>query len=368
MPTIDPPSDQPPQLATPRRAWRRWLAAPLALAAAVSSVVFVDETELVIVERLGEIVAVYDQTAPPSSDRGLHFKLPWPVSVVRRFDCRQLLLDPPAREMFTRDRKNITVSSFLAWKIADPAPATPLTSRPVVTFFRRLGDRATAESRLDARLRAALSAEIARSDLNQLLQVETSEQGPGDDSPLSDVARRTHLALVAAMGSETLRESLGIDLIDLRIRRINLPEGNRIAVYERMRTERMRIAERYRSAGGAERTRVESQARRQSEELLARAEADAERIRGEGEAEALTVLNQAHALDPEFYEFQRTLSAYSRILNDQTTLVLSAGSRMFRLLREGAPGMEPQPSSRAADALVIPETGRQSAAPGGAPP
>src|SRR6185436_14828204 len=136
------------------------------------------------------------------------------------------------------------------------------------------------------------------------------------------------------------------ELVDLRIKRINLPEGNRQAVYERMRTERERIAERYRSAGLAERTRIESQARRQSDELLARADADAERIKGAGEAEAIRILNQAHAEDPEFYEFQRTLATYAKILNDRTTLVLSSGSRLFRLLIEGVPGPEAKDAER----------------------
>ena len=107
-----------------------------------------------------------------------------------------------------------------------------------------------------------------------------------------------------------------------------------------MRTERMRIAERYRSAGAAERLRIESQAQRQSDELLARADADAERIRGEGEAQALTILNEAHSLDPQLYELQRTLAAYSQILNRQSTVVLSAGSRLFRLLQEGLPSTD----------------------------
>lgn len=312
-----------------------WL---LLLGALLTSVVLVDENEFVIVERLGVITAVYDQTQPTASDRGLHFKWPWPIATVRRFDRRELLFDPPAREMFTRDRKNVTVSSFLTWRIPSAKSAeVPLENRPVVQFYRRLGSRENAEARLDARLRAALSAEIGQSDLNGLLHVDASDRGPGEERPLSAVAQRTLAALTAATGQDSPVENLGLELLDLRIRRINLPEGNRIAVYERMRTERLRIAERYRSAGAAERLRIESQAQRQSDELLARADADAERIRGEGEAQALTILNEAHALDPQLYELQRTLAAYSQILNRQSTVVLSAGSRLFRLLQEGLP-------------------------------
>src|SRR5262249_57979353 len=115
-------------------------------------------------------------------------------------------------------------------------------------------------------------------------------------------------------GTESMGVRLGIERGDLGMKRTILPDGNRMAVYERMRTERERIAERYRSAGLAERVRIESQARRQSDEILARAEADAERIRGTGEAEAILILNQAHAEDPEFYEFQRTPATHSKTL------------------------------------------------------
>lgn len=303
-----------------------------------TSIVFVDETEFVLVETLGRIVAVYDRTDEANNDRGLHLKLPWPVATVRRFDRRQQLFDPAGREMFTRDKKNITVSSYLCWKIADPpGKSTPLAEHPVVRFFRGLGTVETAEARLEARVRSALEIEIGRVELTDLLRVETPEGGPSGESPLAKIARQALAELKQKEGSESLSDRLGIDLIDLRIKRINLPEGNRLAVYERMRTERERFAEQYRSAGQAERARIESQARRQSEELLSRADARAESIRGEGEAEAIHILNQAHARDPEFYEFQRTLATYTKILSERTTLVLSSGSRLFKLLIEGVP-------------------------------
>lgn len=305
---------------------------------ASTSVVFVDESEFVLVETLGRIVAVYDRVDPHGGDRGLHLKLPWPVAMVRRFDRRQQLFDPPGREMFTRDKKNITVSSYLCWKIADPTDANaPLRDRPVVRFFRSLGNVETAEARLEARVRSALEIQLGKVELTDLLRVTGAEGGPSGDSPLTTIAGQALAELKLHAGDESMRDRLGIDLVDLRIKRINLPEGNRTAVYERMRTERERIAERYRSSGLAEKTRIESQARRQSDELLARAEADAERIRGDGEAEAIHILNQAHASDPEFYEFQRTLATYTKILSERTTLVLSSGSRLFRLLTEGVP-------------------------------
>lgn len=366
-----------------RRFWRT-SAALLSLAAlgflGASTVLFVDETEFVIVENLGRIAAVYDNVDPQSSDRGLHFKLPWPVGSVRRFDRRQQLFDPPGREMFTRDKKNITTSTYVCWKIAEPAPgmSTSVSDRPVVKFFRGLGSVSTAESRLDARVRSILSTEFGKVELADLLAVPNSEAGPAGKSPVAALALRA-LLQVRQRADETqdVRERFGIEIVDLRLKRINLPEGNRFAVYERMRTERERIAERYRSAGRAERTKIESQARRQSEELLAKAAADAERIRGEGEAEAIGILNSAHAEDPEFYEFQRTLATYSRILNDRTTLVLSASSRLLRLLTEGiaapgdatqgtaVPARVPLPDAKQPAAPVPAATGDRAAVPGG---
>ena len=358
----------------------RWLPLVVLAWVAATSVVFVDETEFVLVETLGKISTVYDQTEPQTGDRGLHFKLPWPIATVRRFDRRLQLFDPPGREMFTRDRKNVTVSSYLCWRIAPPPAAdTPTADRPILKFFRSLGSQSLAEARLDSQLRSTLSSEFGRVELGDLLSVHESDAGVSGESVLDEIADRALNSLRQVEGESSLRERLGIELVDLRIKRINLPEGNRLAVYERMRTERERIAERYRSAGLAEKTRIESQARRQSDELLARADADAERIRGAGEAEAIRILNQAHAQDPEFYEFQRTLSAYAKILNERTTLVFSPGSRLFRLLTEGVPGpdvrvpapeptrseppAEPDPSAAQAKSAQV--SGESPRSPGG---
>jgi len=333
----------------------------LVVLALCTAFVFVDETEIVLVETLGRISAVYDRADSASGDRGLHVKLPWPIATVRRFDRRQQLFDPPGREMFTRDKKNITVSSFLCWRIADPpAGDVPLAERPAVKFFRGLGSIETAQARLDARVRSALEVEVGRVELTELLHVGAPEGGPMGESPIRKIADRALGELKRQDGSESLGDRLGIELVDLRIKRINLPDGNRMAVYERMRTERERIAERYRSAGLAERVRIESQARRQSDEILARAEADAERIRGEGEADAISILNAAHARDPEFYEFQRTLATYAKVLSERTTLVISSGSRLFKLLSEGVPAPENKQPSPERKPEAPPETADKS--------
>jgi membrane protease subunit HflC len=260
--------------------------------------------------------------------------------------------------MFTGDKKNIVVSSYLCWRIA-PGAGEPFDQRPVVRYFRGLGDAATAEARLDARLRSLIAGEFARIELASLLTATSAEAGPAASSPLRSLAERVREQFrKRADETDDLESRFGVRVVDLGIHRLNFPEGNRFAVYERMRTERERMAERYRATGRAEKARIESQAKRQADEILAKAEAEAARIRGEGEAEALAILHKAWERDPEFYEFQRTLAAYSKILDKRTTLVLSTAGKLLRVLQEGPPeaGRDKSP-----DARPSPPAGAQAA-------
>jgi modulator of FtsH protease HflC len=298
--------------------------------------VFVDETEVVLIERLGKIVSVLDQ----SDDRGLNVKLPWPVGTVRRFDRRTQLFDPVGREVFTRDKKNVTVDAFVCWKIADSNSSDDLLNRSAVRFFRGLGSVETAEARLETRLRSTLADRIAQVELTELMTVVDPESPPLRDSAvsleqiaselLSDVRQRLD-------EEESVTDRLGIEIVDVRIKRINFPAGNQQAVFERMKSERQKIADRYRSAGLAQNTVIRSQADRQYNELISKADAEAERIRGQAEAEALAILNKAHARDPEFYRTMRTLDSYRKVLSEKTTLVLSASSSLLKLFVEGVP-------------------------------
>jgi len=324
----------------PRRVAQLALVAVL-VALAATSVVFVDETESVIVERFGNIVQVYDRDA----DRGAHFKLPWPIDLARRFDRRVQLFDPPGREMFTSDKKNVTVDVYLCWRIAEPAAeAIPLLERPLVLFYRGLGSVDLAEARLDSRVRSILTTTIGQVELSRLLGVKSSEQGPTKDAgpleKLSETVRSETMRRTSETAAESLRERLGIEIVDLRITRLNLPTGNQQAVFERMKSERKKIADRYRSAGMAENQMIRSQADRQYNEILAKTRADAERIRGTAEADAVRILNAAHAQDPEFYKVLATLDAYRKILNEKTTLVLSASSSLLKMLTEGVPPLK----------------------------
>lgn len=317
---------------------RSWLVSGLAvltLLALPTCGVMVDETEFVIVERLGQIVQVYDQSA----DRGLHFKLPWPVETTRRFDRRLQLAAPQGREVFTRDRKNIVVEAYIGWKIAESTGEVALQDRPVLRFFRSLGSTDVATQRLGSRLQSIVTTQIGQLDLADLLSASTSEAGPGDgNGPLAQLSARVRTELQQRPEEpRPLLDQWGLEVVDVRIRRLNLPAGNQQAVFERMKSERQKIAERYRSAGLAESRMIRSQADRQAGELLARAKSDAEKIRGEGEAAALRILNDAHSRDPEFAELLQSLEAAKQALGENTTLVLSASSQFLKLLTEGPP-------------------------------
>lgn len=351
------PSESAPtttSLVSPLQRIGRWGLGLVSCLLVSTMIVFVDETEFVVVARFGRIVSVFDRP----EQRGLQFKWPWPVESVRRFDRRLQLLSPPGREAFTRDRKNVTVEAYVLWRVADGDTSEP-TSHPVVRFFRSLGSVDVAEARLSSRLQSILTEQIGRNELADLLAAADSEAGPSDSpGPLEKISADIRNELIQRVDEkDSLRDRQGIEIVDVRIRRLNLPAGNMRAVFERMRSERQKIAERYRSAGLAENRMIRSQADRQAGELLAKANAEAERIRGEGDADAIRILNEAHARDPEFATTLQTLEAYKQILNDKTMLILSASNSLLKLLVEGVASPAPSRPGEKQPSAIEPANG-----------
>jgi modulator of FtsH protease HflC len=290
------------------------------LALAWSTVVAVDETEYAVVTNFGQVVSVH---GVKPGDAGLHFKLPW--QSVLRVDRRLRAFDPPGREVITGDKRNLEVSSYLVYHIADP-----------VRFVRGSGSIELAESRLNERVSAALSDAIGRRNLAALATTE-----PGRWA-VDELTRETMAAIAGAA-----RDELGIELIDLGLRRFNHPLEVRPAIFDLIRSERRQVAARLRAEGEAQYTTITSEADRLRDRTLAQAEAEAERIRGQAQAESTRVLNEAHARDPKFYELLRTLESFGSILDSRTTVVLSSSSPLLRLMSRG-PSEEPvqEPSRR----------------------
>jgi membrane protease subunit HflC len=276
--------------------------------AVVSSLVVVDETEFAVVTSFGRIVAVYGDEP---QETGLRPKAPW--QVVARIDRRLKVFDPPAREVMTGDKRNLEVAPYVVWRVADP-----------VAFLRGSGTHELAEARLNERVSAGISDAIGRRDLAVLASTDPRRWA------LDELARDV-LNVVAPAA----RAELGVEVLDVRLRRFNHPVEVRPAVFDLIRSERRQVAAKLRAEGEAQYVTITSQAERMRDTVLAEAEAEARRIRGTAEAEATRLLNEAHARDPRFFEFLRTLESYRSILDERTTVVLSASSPLLKLLVKG---------------------------------
>jgi membrane protease subunit HflC len=291
-----------------RQSLRRILAGAfisLALIVCWRSILIVDQTESVHVTQFGRPVRLIDQP-------GLHFK--WPYESARTFDRRLQLDSPPPREMLTRDKKNLEVAWYVSWRIAD-----------VEHFLRTVRTLPEASARLEDMAASVVAAELGLHDLAGLVTVT-------DHSVLEAMMS----TLTRRIGEQAARE-YGLEVVAVRLRRLNYPEEVRTAVFEQIRSERQRVAAATRAEGESQARVIKSAADRDRAAVIAVAEADAARQIGEGEAQAARIANDAQAADPAFYQFLKTLETYRAALDSKTTLVLSADSHFLRLLTQGLP-------------------------------
>lgn len=305
------------------------LASVAILAIAARSLVAVDETEFVLITDFGRVI---DVLGDEPGEAGLHARWPWMSAL--SVDKRVRVFDPPAREMITGDKRNLEVASYVAWRVADPR-----------RFVTAAGSLDSAEARLNERVSAALSDALGVREFASLASTDPAIWKL--DALTSEVLR--------AVGPQAARE-LGVEILDIRLRRFNHPVEVRPAVFDLIRSERKQVAERLRAEGESQYQMLKSQAERERDAIVSKADAEAEAIRGRGEAEATRILNAAHARDPKFYEFVRTLETYRAVLDDRSTLVLSAASPLLRLLVQGPSENlirdEPPPSAEKAQAPV----------------
>jgi modulator of FtsH protease HflC len=283
----------------------RYVVAGLALFLLLYATFFtVRETEFVLVTQFGRPVRTV-------TDAGLHVK--WPFQWATYFDRRIRVYNPLPSEFLTRDKKNLVIDSYVLWQIADPA-----------TFLQTVGSPESAEMRLHDVTWAGLAAALGNQDLEALV-APASEQVQARVM-LDELTERTGAAAL---------EQYGIRVVDVRIKRLNLPEQNKQSVYARMRAERERIARQYRAEGEEQALRIRADADRQREEILAEAYKQAETTRGEGDAEAARVYGAAYSRNQQLYKLVRTLETYKKALDDQTTVILSSDSELLRLLTHG---------------------------------
>jgi membrane protease subunit HflC len=284
--------------------WRRWALIAVVALVAWRSTVVVGENESVILTRVGRPVRTI-------ADAGLHLR--WPIDRALRFDRRLRVAELRPTEFLTRDKKNLVIDLAVCWRIVEPG-----------TFLRSVDGAPGAELRLSDLAWSTLAAAVGNVDLSDLVSSEP------DRVRTADLLRE-----VTGRVAEAARERFGIAVEDVQVRRLNFPDQNMQAVFARMRAERERIAREYRAVGEERAMAIRAEADRERDRILAEAYRDAERARGEAEAEATRIFGAAHATDPEFFRFVRTLEAYEKLLDDKTTLVISADSPLFRLLVEG---------------------------------
>jgi membrane protease subunit HflC len=200
------------------------------------------------------------------------------------------------------------------------------TERYVRRYLQTVGGVQAAESRLEERIQAALAAEIGRTRLAELATLDR------EALKLEPMLERVTASIRAAA-----IEQFGIEVVDVRLKRFNYPQAVKPAVFAEIRSERERVAVQYRAEGESEKMRIESQATLQRDRLLAQAQREASQMRGEGEAKAIEIFNAAHGKNPAFYQLLKTLETYRAILDEQTTVVLSADSPLLKLLSQGLP-------------------------------
>tara|TARA_A100001388_G_scaffold262164_1_gene231557 strand:- start:2752 stop:3603 length:852 start_codon:yes stop_codon:yes gene_type:complete len=265
-----------------------------------SSIFIVDETEQVVILQLGKPVKTV-------TNPGLNFKLPFPLQEKITFDDRLLEYDSPPEEILSKDKKSLIVDNYVRWKIVDP-----------LQFLKTVQAVPTAKSRMDDIVYSELRRELGTHDMVEII-TENREQ-------IMDI-------ITKQSNSATL--AYGISVVDVRIRRVDLPAENEESIYARMEAERKRQANKFRSEGEEEAQKIRAATDRDKTIILADAYKEAEKIRGEGDAKAVQVYAKSYSADPKFYEFVRTLDAYKKVVDDKTTLVLPSDSKLFKLLMDG---------------------------------
>lgn len=288
------------------------IAAVAAIVLARMSVFTVDEREHALKFRFGEIVEA-------GYDPGLHFKLPV-VHAIRKFPDRILTYEDQEEKFLTGEKKNLIVDYFVTYRILDPSQ-----------YYRAVqGDEERARQRLSAIVKEGIKAAIASRTVREVVSAERSELM---DQMIIDARGRS--------------PELGIELVDVRVKRIDLSDEVSNSVYSRMRQERQRTAKQLRAEGDEEAERLRAEADRQRTVILAEAYRDAQRIRGEGDSRAADIYASAFQQDPDFYSFYRSMQAYRQSIGrEQDMLVLEPDSEFFRYLqrRSGAePGGAQQP-------------------------
>ena len=265
----------------------------------LSTVFTVDETRQVVILQFGEPVRIIKTP-------GLYFKLPAPLQVAQHFDDRLLEYDVPPEEILSKDKKSLIVDNYVRWRIIDP-----------LLFLQTVQTEPIAKTRIDDIVYSELRRELGTHNMSEII-TENREL------IMEKVTRESAIAT----------KPYGIEVVDVRLKRVDLPQNNEQSIYRRMQAERIRQANKFRSEGEEESQKIKASTDKDKTIILATAYKEAEEVKGEGEAKAVDIYARAFSKDPDFYEFYRTLETYKIILDKKTTLVLPTNSKLFDILNQ----------------------------------
>ena len=269
----------------------------------ISSCIFVvDQRKFAVVFAFGQIVRVIEQP-------GLQFKLPAPFQNVIFFDRRIMTIDNPDAERFiTAEKKNLLVDSYVKWRIIDP----------LKFFVSFRGDERLATDRMNQLIRSALNEEFTKRTIREIISEQRDQVMQGIQKKVEDDAK-----------------AIGVEIVDVRLKRIDLLAEISDSVYRRMEAERKRVANELRSTGAAESDKIRASAERQRDVILADAYRDAQRIKGAGDARATALYAEAFNRDPQFAQFYRSLEAYRNTFKDKKDLiVIEPSNDFFRFMQK----------------------------------
>ena len=302
----------------------------VALIVISQSLYVVQETEQVVVTRFGDVQNVH--TSP-----GLYVKAPF-VDTITSYDRRLLRIDAPPSQFLDRDINILEIDVYGRYKIVDPR-----------AFLQTLTTEDNARSILAQRINSSLRAEVAERSREEIIggDVELDESGePVTDDEGNSRVRATdsrtellddvRIAVQENLAAED--PSFGVEMVDIRVKRADFPQEVAGRIFERMRSDREKISRRLRAEGEEEARTRRAAADREVEVILAAADRDSNRLRGDGEAQAIAILAESLNKDPEFFSFRRSLDAYKEFLNQDTTVILSSESEIFKYLQSPGQG------------------------------
>jgi len=291
----------------------------------------VEETDQVIITQFGKPVG------EPVTEAGLYFKLPF-IQEINRIEKRFLPWDGPSNEMSTKDKTYLIIDTFARWRISDP-----------MQYFLRLRDERSALSRLDDILGSETRNAVAKHELIEIVRTTKDRKAKTDESLVQGIGKVGMLYPIK-IGREKVEqqifenaaaklEGFGIELLDVRFKRINYNETVRRRIYERMVSERNQIADRFRSEGAGEAAKIMGKKEKDLQEIESEAYKTVQQIYGEADANASAIYAEAYSQSSDaadFYTFIKTLETYDEILKSDISLILSTNSSLFKLLKSSS--------------------------------